>query len=84
MPRPDVQTFHANPRAHDSPRIAHARVQLKLAALAYSQSRHGADGGPSMARSGTAMLCQAAINYAETLTGQKIPIDPTLHLDDGM
>ncbi len=44
--------------------------QLRLAALAWVESRHGADGGPGFCRDGLGNLCQAAIDYAQALDGE--------------
>jgi len=40
---------------------------LQLAAIAYSCARHGVDADVGMAREGMAFLCQAAIDYVESL-----------------
>jgi hypothetical protein len=40
---------------------------LKLAAIAYVNARHGIDADIGMAREGLAILCQAAVNYVESL-----------------
>lgn len=40
---------------------------LQLAAIAYVSARHGIDADVGMAREGLALLCQAAIDYVETL-----------------
>lgn len=40
---------------------------LKLAAIAYVNSRHGIDADVGMAREGLSLLCQAAIDYVESL-----------------
>lgn len=41
--------------------------RLQLAAIAYASTRHGIDADVGMAREGLAMLCQAAIDYVESL-----------------
>ena len=40
---------------------------LKLAAIAYVNARHGIDADVGMAREGLALLCQAAIDFVESL-----------------
>ncbi len=40
---------------------------LKLAAIAYVNARHGIDADVGMAREGLTLLCQAAIDYVESL-----------------
>jgi hypothetical protein len=40
---------------------------LQLAAIAYASARHGIDADVGVAREGLALLCQAAINYVESL-----------------
>ena len=40
---------------------------LQLAAIAYSSARHGVDADVGMAREGLAFLCQAAIDFVESL-----------------
>ncbi len=40
---------------------------LRLAAIAYVNSRHGIDADVGMAREGLSLLCQAAIDYVESL-----------------
>lgn len=40
---------------------------LQLAAIAYASARHGIDADVGMTREGLALLCQAAINYVESL-----------------
>lgn len=68
----NVRTFHAGAKPGqptDNHRIAAARVQLKLAALAYCETRHGADAGPGFTRAGLQALCQAAVIYTEALQG---------------
>jgi len=69
----NVRTFHAGARPGqptDNPRIAAARVQLKLAALAYCETRHGADAGVGFTRAGLQALCAAAVRYTEALLDQ--------------
>ncbi len=59
--------------------------QLRLAAIAYTSVRHGADANEESARVGLGILCQASIRYCEALVGGKPkPVtDPTLQLDPG-
>jgi hypothetical protein len=40
---------------------------LAIAGIAYAHARHGIDADVGMAREGLAMLCQASINYVESL-----------------
>lgn len=58
---------------------------LCLAAIAYVGSRHGIDADVGMAREGMAMLCQAAIDFAESLPREeaKRSTGPHLHLGEG-
>lgn len=59
---------------------------LKLAAIAYVHARHGIDADVGMSREGLAMLCQAAINYVESLPKDEAPkrqTSPHLHLGNG-
>jgi hypothetical protein len=61
-------------------------MKLKLAAIAYSNARHGIDADVGLSRQGLAILAQAAVEYYEALTGAdpaKRPIDPYLQLDNG-
>jgi hypothetical protein len=70
----------------DSHAIGRARVRLKLAAIAYTDARHGIDADVGMARAGLALLAQAAVEYYEALTGadpRNRPVDPHLQLDNG-
>jgi hypothetical protein len=58
---------------------------LCFAAIAYTGSRHGIDADVGMAREGMGMLCQEAINFAESLPREessKRP-GPRLHLGEG-
>lgn len=60
--------------------------ELRLAALAYTETRHGADSTTKFAESGLAMLCQAAIEFMQGLPGwgryAEDAVDPLL-LEDG-
>lgn len=70
----------------DSRATGLARQKLKLAAIAYTNARHGVDADAGMSRAGLALLASAAIEYYEALTGAKPsqrPVDPYLPLDNG-
>jgi hypothetical protein len=70
----------------DSHAIGAARLRLKLAALAYTNARHGVDADVGMSRAGLALLCASAIEYYEALTGadpRDRPIDHQLRLNGG-
>lgn len=56
----------------DSGRVAHERVRVKLGALAYADSRHGADASADLAQASLVTLCEAAGGYYESLTGVSI------------
>lgn len=59
---------------------------LKLAAIAYVNARHGIDADVGMAREGLALLCQAAVDYVESLPREgavKRPNNPHLQLGNG-
>lgn len=69
----------------DSHAIGRARMRLKLAALAYANSRHGIDADQGLSRAGLAVLCSMAVEYYESLTGadpKNRPDDPQLQLED--
>lgn len=58
---------------------------LQLAALAYASSRHGIDADVGMAREGLALLCQAAIDFYESLPKEdsvKRSADPRLQIGE--
>jgi len=55
--------------SRDSARTAHARVQLKLGALAYADGRHGADASPEFSAAAVASTCALAARYYASLTG---------------
>lgn len=62
----------------DTHKIAHARVQLKLAALAYADSRHGTDSNDGMVLMAVALLARASFWYVGALenvdrSGTRIP-----------
>lgn len=66
----------------DSLAIGRARQKLKLAALAYTNARHGIDADVGLAREGLANLCACAVAYYEALTGadpKKRPADVLLN-----
>lgn len=57
---------------------------LQLAAIAYASARHGIDADVGVAREGLALLCQAAINYVESLPKEETQKRSTLaHLQIG-
>lgn len=59
---------------------------LKLAAIAYVNSRHGIDADVGMAREGLALLCQASIDYVEAMPREgaaKRANNPHLQLENG-
>ena len=59
---------------------------LQLAAIAYASARHGVDADVGMAREGLAMLCQAAIDFVESLPKEDQPkrsTDPHLQIGNG-
>jgi hypothetical protein len=56
---------------------------LQLAAIAYAAARHGVDADVGMAREGLAILCQAAIDFVESLPKEdqaKRATDPHLQI----
>ena len=63
------------------------RTMLENAAIAYSSVRHGIDADVGMAREGMAMLCQAAIDFVESLPREdqasKRPTDPLHQIGNG-
>lgn len=58
---------------------------LCFAAIAYTGSRHGIDADVGMAREAMAVLCQEAINFAESLPREEAAkrSGPRLHLGEG-
>ena len=60
---------------------------LQLAAIAYASARHGIDADVGMAREGLAILCQAAIDFVESLPredqNQKRSADPHFQIGNG-
>ncbi len=58
---------------------------LELAAIAYSSARHGIDADVGMAREGLALLCQAAIDFVESLPKEepKRSADPHMQIGTG-
>ena len=59
---------------------------LKLAAIAYVSARHGIDADVGMSREGLALLCQAAIDFVESLPKEDQPkrsADPHLQIGNG-
>jgi hypothetical protein len=70
----------------DSHAAGRARLKLKLAAIAYVNSRHGIDTDAGMVRAGMVLLTQMAVEYYEALMGAdpiKRSVDPLLQLDNG-
>jgi hypothetical protein len=59
---------------------------LKLAAIAYVCARHGVDADVGMSREGLAFLCQAAVDYVESLPKEepKRPLDPQRQIGGGV
>jgi len=58
---------------------------LQLAAIAYVGARHGIDADVGMAREGLVLLCQAAIDFVESLPAAepKRPADPQHQIGNG-
>ena len=59
---------------------------LQLAAIAYVSARHGIDADVGMAREGLALLCQAAIDFVESLPRDDQPkrsADPHHQIGNG-
>ena len=59
---------------------------LQLAAIAYVSARHGIDADVGMTREGLALLCQAAIDFVESLPREdqaKRSTDPHLQIGNG-
>lgn len=48
-------------------------VVLQLAAVAYASARHGVDADVGVVREGLALLCQASIDYVESLSKEDRP-----------
>ena len=60
---------------------------LCVVAIAYASSRHGVDADVGMAREGLGLLCQAAIDYAESLPREeatKRSTGPHLQIGNGV
>jgi hypothetical protein len=61
---------------------------LVLAAIAYASSRHGIDADVGMSREGLAMLCQASIDFVESLPkddqSKRPATDPHLQIGNGV
>ena len=60
---------------------------LQFAAIAYASARHGVDADVGMAREGLAQLCQAAIDFVESLPKEdqaKRSADPHLQIGNGV
>jgi hypothetical protein len=59
---------------------------IKFAAIAYASARHGIDADRGMTIEGLAMLCQAAIDYVESIPKEdptKRPAMPHLQIGNG-
>lgn len=56
---------------------------LQLAAIAYVSARHGIDADIGMSREGLALLCQAAIDFVESLPKEDQAKRPDPHLQIG-
>ena len=56
---------------------------LCLAAIAYVGARHGIDADVGMSREGLALLCQAAIEFVESLPREEVPKRSSPHLQIG-
>ena len=60
---------------------------LQLAAIAYVNARHGTDADRGMTQEGLALLCQAAIDFVESLPKEdpsKRSADPRLQIGNGV
>jgi len=69
----------------DSHAMGRGRLKLKLAAIAYVNSRHGIDSDAVLTRAGRVFLHTAAFEYYEALTGaphHKRSIDPQRESQD--
>lgn len=69
-----MSTTRVNGADSNAAATAHARVHLKLAALAYNGTRHGADACAEFCQAGAQILCAAAIGYVAALTRQVIDV----------
>jgi hypothetical protein len=70
----------------DSHAGGRARLRLKLGAIAYVNARHGLDADAALSSDALSLLCSAAFEYYEVVTGadpRKRPIDPHLQRDSG-
>ena len=56
---------------------------LQIAAISYASARHGIDADVGMAREGLAALCQAAIDFVESLPVDDQPKRSNPHLQIG-
>ena len=62
-------------------------TMLENAAVAYAAARHGVDADVGMAREAMAMLCQAAVDYAESILRDDPPrrsADPQRQIGNGV
>jgi hypothetical protein len=76
---------HQDGSSSNSASTAHARVRLKLAALAYVGTRHGSDARAELLIAAISALCGSALAYYGSLTGKSWTRveDRTLHWDAG-
>jgi len=61
--------------------------KLQLAAIAYVSARHGIDADRGMSQEGLALLCQAAIDFVESLPRDEQPkrsTDPHFQIGNGV
>lgn len=85
----NVRVFNNAPKGVRAPtrESSHARVRLKLYALAYVEARHGVDASPAMCWDALVLYCQSALMYVASLEGKDpsvgVPIDRTIHDDRG-
>jgi hypothetical protein len=56
-------------RDGDSLAAGRGRQRLKLAAIGYTNARHGVDATPEIASAALALLCKMAIEFVEALPG---------------
>ena len=64
-----------------------ANEKLQLAGIAYVSARHGIDADVGMIREGLGLLCQAAIDFVESLPREdasKRSTDPHLQIGNGV
>lgn len=66
---PNVRTFEETGIETEAHRTAAGRTRLRLAAIAYAESRYGADGHVGLARDALRVLSRVAIQYVALLDG---------------